>query len=676
MTIPKGAAMGRTNGISAIILASFLLSAGGCAAVSTGGAPSTLPHYDRIVAIGDVHGSYTGVVSIMREAALIDTDNRWIGGNALLVQTGDLLDRGPDVRQVLDLFMSLQPQAEAAGGKVVVLMGNHEAMNLFGSMLYVNPTAYESFAGPGSEEKLAHAFERWQALFGTGDTPLGEDSAAREQNWLAEHPPGFVEYTEAMGPEGHYGKWLRGLPTLFRYGGTVFIHAGIGPSYADMPQAEIDQGVAANIRTFDKHKSYAMKLGLVEQWFTMSEMMAVTDSIVVFAETQELPDSLRGELPRLKEIKTFFDGVYETSPLMVDEGPLWFRGFADWPDDQLVPYLPDWLGKNNVWRMVVSHTPQAEGKIQSRLDGNIFLIDTGMLSEYFQGGRASALEIRDDDATAIYEGGVREPFPPPKIDYGPGLSWTGPNGLPLPFDTLDDVAAFLLAADPVSSKIIDDGVNNPLKVRLEKDGVTINAIFRHESESADLNYLDVDVTTEPRHFIDSYLGEIAAYEINRLLGLYNMPPTVYRSLNGMRGTLQLWAEGTMLDRHRAQENMLPPGAQAWNRQMADMRVFDNLINNIDRNQTNILIDPNWRLILIDHTRAFARDASLPKPEQVTRCSRGLWHSLRHLNEAEVKTRLSPYLSEAEINALFARRDNLVQLIRDLIDRKGEANVLF
>jgi hypothetical protein len=100
------------------------------------------PHYDRVVAVGHIHGSFSGLVSIFREASLIDDANRWIGGSTLLVQTGDLLDRGVDVRPVMDLLMSLQSQAEASGGKVVVLLGNHEVMNLVGSLMDVNPDAY------------------------------------------------------------------------------------------------------------------------------------------------------------------------------------------------------------------------------------------------------------------------------------------------------------------------------------------------------------------------------------------------------------------------------------------------------------------------------------------------------------------------------------------------------
>jgi hypothetical protein len=664
--------MGRAARISAIILASILLMTGGCATLPTKEPEAKLQHYDRIVSIGDVHGSYSGLVSIMKEAALIDNDNCWIGGNALMVQDGDLLDRGAEIRKVMDLLMKLQGEAEAAGGKVLIVMGNHEAMNIFGSRQYVNPKAYASFAGPESNEKRQKAFERWQALFNASDGPDGEDAETRQRNWLTKHPPGFVEYAESMGSEGRYGNWLRRLPAMFRYGGTVFSHAGISPEYADMPQSEITQTIASEIKTFDENKSYLMKLGLVEQWFSMSEMMAVLDGIMAAAETEELPASLRDALPRLKEIKAFFDGIYETSPLMVDEGPLWFRGLAQWPDERIASYFPGWLEKNNAWRMVVSHTPRSDGRIQSRLDGALFLIDTGMLSEYYQGGRPSALEIKDDDVTALYESGERVVFPPAEIFYGPAHVWTAKDGTPLPFKTTDEIEAFLLTASPTYLETIRTGVNRPDKYLLHKNGLQVRAIFRHQSAT--------DVAISParsaRYFRDSYLSEIAAYEMNQILGLNNIPTTVLRTIDNKEGTLQLWAEQTTQERHIEPDNIPRRMALAWERRKDDMRIFDNLINNIDRNQTNILYNENWDMILIDHTRSFARDKSLYEPEKVTRCSRGLWHNLRHLDEAQVKERLSPYLNAAEIEALFVRQQRLIELIQDLIDRKGEENVLF
>lgn len=662
--------MGREANILVIVFTSVLLIINACASLPTRESEAEIHHHDRIVAIGDVHGSFSGLVSIMKEAGLIDSNNRWIGGNALMVQTGDLLDRGTEVRDVMDLLMKLQDEAEAEGGKVLVIMGNHEAMNIFGSRHDVNPKAYASFAGPGSEEKRQQALERWQALFNTSDSSSGKDPETRKKNWLTEHPPGFIEYAETMGPDARYGKWLRSLPAMFRYGGTFFFHAGISPEYTNVPPSSITQTIASEIKTFDQNKSYLMKHGLVEQWFNMSEMMAVLEGILAAAKNDKLPASLHDTVPQLKKIKSFYDGIYKTSPLMVDEGPLWFRGLAQWPVDRIASYIPEWLEKNDAWRMVVSHAPRSDGKIQSRLQGDVFLIDTGMQAEHYKGGRASALEIRNDEVTAIYEAGERYQFPPPKIDYGPDHVWTGPDGTQLPFETLHEILAFLKTAQPIQTETIYTGVNRPKKMLLKKNDVELNAVFRYQSEVRKRNAFS------GANFRDSYESEIAAFEVNRLLGLNNIPPTVYRTINGRQGTLQLWAEGTMPDRERAKKDIRPPETLPVYRQKWDMQVFDNLINNKDRNQTNILIDPNWQLILIDHTRSFAMDSSLPDPEEVVHCSRGLWHALRHLDEKEVRRLLAPYLSGMEIDALFDRLDRLVRLIQDLIVRKGEENVLF
>ena len=266
-----------------------------------------------------------------------------------------------------------------------------------------------------------------------------------------------------------------------------------------------------------------------------------------------------------------------------------------------------------------------------------------------------------------YEAGDGSQYPPPKTDYGSDLVWIDQDGDPLPFDTLDDILEFLKTSEPVKTETIKTGVNRPIKMLLKKGNTKANAIFRFESQIDGFGYTP---------FRDSYKGEIAAFEMNRLLGLNNIPPTIYRTINGMHGTLQLWAEGTIPEREIAQNNTVPPKALFWNRQIWDMRVFDNLINNIDRNQTNILIDPNWRLILIDHTRSFARDLSLPKSKEVIHCSRGLWYALRHLDKAAVRKRLTPYLSGREINAIFSRQELLIRHIQRLIDKKGEENVLF
>ena len=119
----------------------------------------------RVVAIGDIHGDVDAFVSILREAELVDTEHRWIGGTATLVQTGDVTDRGPGVRAVMDLLMTLEEQAESSGGRVEVLLGNHEVMNLMRDVRDVNPQVYAGFIDSKSEGRRKSAYRAYQRCF-------------------------------------------------------------------------------------------------------------------------------------------------------------------------------------------------------------------------------------------------------------------------------------------------------------------------------------------------------------------------------------------------------------------------------------------------------------------------------------------------------------------------------
>jgi len=137
--------------IRALMLAAVLLTASGAAAG------------ERIVAVGDIHGNFDGlVVSILQRAELIDAETHWVGGEATLVQTGDIFDRGLYVRDVLDLLMRLQGEAEPAGGRVVVLLGNHEGMNLTGFFRDVNPELFAAFADDKSEKWRKEAYRSFK----------------------------------------------------------------------------------------------------------------------------------------------------------------------------------------------------------------------------------------------------------------------------------------------------------------------------------------------------------------------------------------------------------------------------------------------------------------------------------------------------------------------------------
>jgi hypothetical protein len=160
---------------------------------------------DRVVVVGDVHGGYNEFVTVLRQAGLIDEENRWTGGNAQLVQLGDVTDRGPDSRKVLDLIASLEGQARKAKGRVHALLGNHEVMNVLGDLRYVSPGEYEAFVTPKSESLRVK------------DQPLG-----------------YAEHRQAFSLEGKYGKALLRWPVALKIDDTLFVHAGISPKYARM----------------------------------------------------------------------------------------------------------------------------------------------------------------------------------------------------------------------------------------------------------------------------------------------------------------------------------------------------------------------------------------------------------------------------------------------------------
>jgi hypothetical protein len=255
---------------------------------------------------------------------------------------------------------------------------------------------------------------------------------------------------------------------------------------------------------------------------------------------------------------------------------------------------------------------------------------------------------------------------PPAEDY----TWLGPTGDPLPFESFQDAEEFLVASEVARSKTRREGVNKYKKVVLDKDGIWANSIFRWE------NVVRRPGLETPRHFRDSYESELAAYKINEILGLYNIPPTVYREVEGRSGSVQLWMENTINEVNLRKKGTKPPDVTSWNRQSHDMRVFDNLINNIDRNQSNILIDKDWNLWLIDHTRSFAMDESLPSPEKVSRCSRSLYNTLKQMDEGLVREALASILSEEEVDAFFVRRDLLIKLLEDRVAEVGESNVFY
>jgi hypothetical protein len=173
-------------------------------------------------------------------------------------------------------------------------------------------------------------------------------------------------------------------------------------------------------------------------------------------------------------------------------------------------------------------------------------------------------------------------------------------------------------------------------------------------------------------FFESYKSEVAAYELVRILGLDMVPVTVERRIGDHLASVGLWAEGRLLSKVEKQD---PRHPGEWSRQVRRYRVFDALIANIDRNAQNIIIDDDWNIILIDHSRAFAVD-TMPEEKKITRIDRELFAAIKALDENTLKERLRPWLfDDGAIRKLLGRRDKIVAKLERLIEERGEAAVL-
>jgi hypothetical protein len=321
---------------AALLLACFALGAA---------RPAPQP---RIIAVGDLHGDFQAWTDIATAAGIIDSAGHWAAGATTLVQMGDVTDRGPDSLKIVRSLQQLQAEAPKARGRVLVVLGNHEAMNLLGDNRYTTPGEYAAFVDNRSvarRERLYMSLRKSLEAAQPGVLP----SQVRDQ-WLARTPLGWVEHRMAWSPSGELGKWATRNPAIAKVGDTLFAHGGISAEYAKFPLDAVNRRVAA-----------AMAAG------------------------EDGPKSVLND------------------PL----GPLWYRGLTgrDAEADQIRAIGPPSphltveqeldivLGAYGARHLVIAHTPSLQGII-IQYDGRLARIDTG-ISRYY-GGPLSWLEIVGD----------------------------------------------------------------------------------------------------------------------------------------------------------------------------------------------------------------------------------------------------------------------------------------
>jgi hypothetical protein len=216
---------------------------------------------------------------------------------------------------------------------------------------------------------------------------------------------------------------------------------------------------------------------------------------------------------------------------------------------------------------------------------------------------------------------------------------------------------FLRTAEVAKIDSVPVGVTKPKRAFVKGEGLAKSFVFKALMPSRSSGYWE------------SYKSEIAAYELDKLLGMGMVPPTVERKYSGETGSAQLWVEHCTLLRDR--DTTKAPDIGAWNKQVYRQRVWDNLTANIDRNQGNLLMDQAWNLILIDHSRAFTSQMTMPFP--MNKIDREFYQKLKALDEATLKSRVGKWLFDGP-RPILKRRDKIIEHFDKMIAKYGEKGV--
>jgi len=584
----------------------------------------------RVVALGDIHGSYDKLVSLLRGAGLVDDELTWIGGQDHLVLVGDILDRLGGDRAIMDLLRRLQTESADVGGRVHTLLGNHEVMNLVRDLRYVSRDSYEHFRGDetsGERLKARRQFLKSQ-MPGSGQPRVTADF---ERNF----PPGYFGRVRALNPDGEYGSWLIGLPVVVKVNGVVYVHGGFTEKTAGMGVAGINEAVH-------------------EQLLEHLEARTFLEERRLLNPAMQFPD-LNRAVSRLSRVDRRQSGAVHAaaeaflklaeSDLFTEQGPLWYRGNSlenerveRWRFTRTLELL-------GATKCVVAHSPTRSNTITSRFEGRLLRVDHGMA----YGNKPLALVLEGHNAFVFDPSRDSMSLPRVELPNGERPSSFGGDNL-----SNAEIEKLLAEAKVVGSRDLGRGSTRPQLLELEQGKDAIRGVFKSVEEPLHDN---------PRERgADRYQHEVAAYRLARQLGMNFVPVTVVRDWDGRRGSLQAWIESAVDQESVITHGLEPRDPERVQQLLVLGRVFDALIGNWDRKPSDLLyVLDQSQVMCIDHSRAFTFADELwwggrEKPHPL---SPTLAESLRSL-DVWASEELGPLLSERQIEALLIRRDKILE----------------
>ena len=567
---------------------------------------------EKIVAVGDLHGDYENFVKILLGTGLVDEKLRWAGGGAHFVQTGDIMDRGPGAKMIFDVLRRLEKEAGRAGGKVHVLLGNHEELNITGIAFdypdYITVEQFVSFLPRDYRrqkereflKRIGGTFTHWNE-----ETP---DAGTRDK--LHEFWRGLMRTDDARQVyidsfNDTYGKWLLEKNAVIRINDTVFVHGGISEKYSTWKLESINSLLRNELSFFKGRRKVFLRYA------------------------------------KPFEAKIVYDA----------DGPLWFRDLAVKDESSIKGEFERVLENLGAGHMVIAHTfyrgngvtPVVAPRFMSRFNGKLWIIDTGISSYY--GGINSALLIEKENFMLWGDTEADEAVlgitAPGAADGGGGLA--------------DDLEDYLRKAG-VGTIVrgAQRGRTEPWTIILDDGQVVRRSIFK---------YVD---RRRPSMLPDSYFYEIAAYEFSKLLGLDIVPPVVERQIEGTKGSLQAFVESAVPEAARRRNGPEPPEPLKFGEALESVRVFALLVNDTCENLEDTLVETGtWRVFRVDFSEAFGPSPELRPDCGLTSCPDGLCLKLRDLDDRVIGQRLAPYLNKDEIGALIRRKGRLIRLLEDL-----------
>ncbi|HEX6572969.1 MAG TPA: metallophosphoesterase [Steroidobacteraceae bacterium] len=567
----------------------------------------------RVIAFADVHGAYDEMVTLLREAGVLGAQDRWAGGRAHVVSLGDLLDRGADSRKVMDLLMRLQSEAHSAGGALHVVLGNHEAMNVLGDLRYVDPGEYAAYVDlepPGWRERLR---ADWEKTHGPGS------GSAFDQKFA----PGYFGHRAALAPDGRYGRWLLSLPVAVVVDDTLFMHAGPSPVLRGMNLADLNTRYRTALVEYLRRYSQLEQAGLLQP----GDAFAARPQLA----TERLAARAAGgtAAPELEAaVKGFTEA--DADPLLNPDGPNWYRGAALCNEAAEGDVLAPLLEQFKVARVVVGHTPTRNLRAVTRFDGRVVKLDAGMNKAVYK-GRGAALTIEGPKLSVRYSGEAQAAVPAPE-----GL-YVAPNSVE------DAAVTAALTAGTVS--VTGPRAPGELDVVIEHEGRRIPGVFQQRSAG--------DVRKE-----------VAAFRLDRHLGLGVVPATVEREVQGQRGVVQARPAKWVSQADVQKQSLRAGGWCALEPQFQLVYAFDGLVGNEGRTLESLLFDATeWYVYATNHAKAFGTGRSFPAYLQAQPPKPGaeLRRRLQRLDETTLASVLGELVDARARKALLGRRDALLAL---------------